>query len=307
MALDLTALPVYDGDISRKIYSDIVLGGVMIEKGGMEPFTNVKNLIRIPSINGASGLQADDCTFSPVGNLVFTDKELRVCSFKINQQICWLDLETKYTSQWMNPGANTEAPASIVELWVNEVMKYNKKEIGEIVWQGDAVTPAAGYLGLCTGLIKQFTDNADTVTVNIAAPTTAANLVANLNLMYNAIPEEIMNEEDLAFYLPLGMKKFFHQAITSAGTQVNQLGININGDSYFFYDIQVIFDPGMPANNMVVSFGRNFLMATDLISDIDALTVINMHPLGQGKNIRLQGSYKFGVGYRNGAYVVWGV
>ena len=296
----------YSGLQALEFYTDIVFGAPTIAQNKLRFITGVKDSIKIPALNGVSGLQADSCDQTEVGNIELTEKTISVCKMKINQSICIQDLETSFISESLRRGAlNSDVPSDVLTYWMDIVTKQTMDEYEQILWQGDTTYVGPNtYLALCDGFLKAFAADPDVIPV-AGVPLTALNIVTEMNKVYDAIPDVMMNRPDLCFYLPIKAKKFFTQAITSNVGQVNWLGISQSGDTQYFHDIPVCFSQGIPNDEMVCSFVDNLWAAVDLTNDPENVEVINFSKTTGADKVGLKGRFMSGVNYYSGGYVVY--
>jgi hypothetical protein len=176
----------------------------------------------------------------------------------------------------------------------------------EILWQGDVnyVGPNS-YLALCDGFLKLFANDPNVITVP-GVVLTAANIVAEMTKVYDAIPDVMMNDPELKFYMPINTKKMFRQAIASSPSQVNNLGIGLVGnDDFDFFGIPILFTHGIPANRIVASLRWNLWVAVDLTEDVQNIEVINFSKTTGADKVGLKARFMSGVNIYAGKYVVY--
>ncbi|MBL4703719.1 MAG: hypothetical protein JKY54_04310, partial [Flavobacteriales bacterium] len=120
------------------------------------------------------------------------------------------------------------------------------------IWQGDAVNS-----GEFDGFIKILT--ADAAVNKVTGITlTAANIIAELNKIYDAIPDAILHK-DLVWAVPYQAEKLYKQAIGAA----DYLNAGVVGDKpldFLANDLSPV--SGMPANTIVVYDKKNFFFGT---------------------------------------------
>lgn len=291
--------------IAQGFYSDTLYKASSIANGVVTVYPNIKNSQKITSLNTASGLQVYSCAWSPDGDLDADGILLSTCKLKINKEICKDEIEQTYLSQLMRLGTGAEIPSNILQFWIDRTLEATSLDIERIMWAGDT-TSLDPILKLCNGYIKEFADATGTareVIEGTIVAMTAANLVAQLIVAYNLIPDQLMGNTDLWITLPIGVKKFFQLAINSTVTQVNTLGINIVGDSYTYNNLPINFSAGMPANNIVIAPSSQLAFGTDLLSDIQAIEVDKVDRLSD--NYGLKAVMIVGTQFLNPNEIVW--
>ena len=280
---------------SSEIYSDCIFGAPTLEKGGVKFLTTVKKSVKIPIMNMSSVLQSDACVWNPQGDLTLTDKEVTVCKMRFNVEFCIQDLETSYLSEQMQAGAmNSDFPASPLDYVLGLITKTVRKDYEMLLWQGDT-TSLNPTLALCDGFLKVLAADPNTIPVAGVA-LTAANIVAELTKVYDAIDDCIMDDPELKLYMPIGTKKMLRQAIAASPSQVNNLGIGLVGnDDFDFFGIPIIFTNGIPADTIVATTVWNLQVGCDLVQDIDEIKVLNFSNTKGDDVIAVKGRFFSGV------------
>ena len=291
--------------IAQGFYSDTLYKASSIANGVVTVYPNIKNSQKITSLNTASGLQVYSCAWSPDGDLDADGILLSTCKLKINKEICKDEIEQTYLSQLMRPGTGAEIPSNILQFWIDRTLEATSFDIERIMWAGDT-TSLDPILKLCNGYMKKLADATGTareVIEGTIVAMTAANLVAQLIVAYNLIPDQLMGNTDLWITLPIGVKKFFQLAINSTVTQVNTLGINIVGDSYTYNNLPINFSAGMPANNIDIAPASQLGFGTDLLSDIQAIEADKVDKFSD--NYGLKAVMIVGMQFLNPNEIVW--
>lgn len=295
-------LGTYDGKYdSAQIYSDCIFGAPTIEAGGVKFIQAVKKSTKIPIMNWSNVIQADGCSWTPSGNITLTDKELTVCKFKFNVEVCIQDLETSYMSEMQSQGAlNSDFPSTPLEYVTSLLTKAVRQDFERILWSGDT-TSLDPTLSLCDGILKIAAADPAT-TIIPAVVLSAANIITELNKVYTAIDDCIMDDNELRLYMPIGTKKMLRQAMASAVNQVNNLGLGLVGDSFDFFGIPIIFTNGIPANTIYASPIQNSQVGADLVSDIDEVKILNFANTKGDDILAFKGRWFSGVQIFNGMY-----
>ena len=157
-----------------------------------------KNSINVPNIDTSRSLKAGSCTFAATGDITVGTNKITVVDVDINKEICESDIEAIFLSDQMRPGSNNEEflPEMVRDMIVELEMKSTKKELEEMVWQGDTAGGAGNHLDILDGLIKKFL--ADAAVVDVATPVTltTANIETEIGKVVAAIPEAMLNEQN---------------------------------------------------------------------------------------------------------------
>lgn len=266
---------IFTPDYVKTFFSEAIYSTTTLNQGGLTLIPNVINSIRLPYINMGSGLQADSCNFSASGNVTLDMKTLAVCTLKINKEFCLADYEGAYFADVLGAGAlNKELPTDFTQQLMDKEALEVANDIDNITQNGTGA--GVGLLSLCEGYLSKFAADANITLVATPVAITAANIIAEMNEMYNTMLATLISSPRLRFYIPLSYQRFLINATQIDPAQVNMLGVSMVNGQFTFQNIPIIFVPTMPANNMVLAEYTNLFMGTDLQSDFSQITMIDL-------------------------------
>lgn len=286
----------YYGKDTDGFFSVALMTGDTKSKVRLVP--NVKNTIKIGSLNLGDILQPDDCDIEGAGNYTLAQKELVVCPLAIKIPLCAQDYESNYLSESLKPGSNIEEnfPNGFVDYLFNLAAMKISEQTEKLFWQGDA---AGSPASLCDGMIKKLW--ADNTVIDVTGQTlTSSNIITEIGKVYAAIPETISENGQVLIFISRKAAKLYRQALVAANPAL--IAYN-NGDFTLRYiDIELVVSAGMRANQMVAADPMNLWYGTDLINDEKELRLIN-DPT-KPKIWYIMTSFKFGVNYGVGLEIV---
>jgi hypothetical protein len=296
--LSFTDNTVFTGRDAEGFYANALLTGS--SKSLFTLIPNVKSKIKLANLNIGNVLQPFSCSFNNTGEGTLSQKSFEVAPIAIQLSYCASTFETNYLSQLLRPGSNGAEvmPPSVEAFLMNEVSNKVSADLEQIVFKGNTAT-ASYPLSLADGLEKQFLSDGTVIDVT-AATLSATNIIAQIGLVYNAIPAQILDEA--VIMVPSTAYRFYRQALAAA-----------SAEAYFMQDhselrylgIQVIEAKGMSNNRMVAARLSNLLLLTDLVSDFDDVKILPMANTTGEKTVRMIASFKFGVGYVYGSEIVY--
>jgi len=225
------------------------------------------------------------------------------CPIKVNVEICQSTLETSYVSHTMKNGSNHAEffPADFMNYITTELSNKMSADYEQLVWQGNTSLTASAYPNqLCDGLKKQFLADGDVVDVSATASITVANVIGELNNIYNAVPAAIKFSPDLVFYVSTAFLGAYKQAVAAASAEVYYVKDAVPE----FLGIPLILAQGLAANNAVAAETTNLFLISDLLSDFEQVRFLPMLDRTGDDTIRIVGRMKFAVSYAYGAEVV---
>ena len=302
MAFDVTALTAYIED------QDFPLIAKMQAEGGLAEHVNIQ-----AGIKGSSHLQfldsdvvfgADGCSRTPAGTTTFTQKTLTVGAIAISEDLCVKDLIGYWTQTMMKQGANTEAevPGEIERLWLDTKMNKLKNQLAKSDFQGDTGS-GTNNLSYYDGLLKLVDADGTTIAGNTGAVTavTVANILAVLDAMWLARPENIREKSNLSLWMPIAFYDLYVVALKNA----NLFHYKGEDGDVKLYGTDLTIRPTIGlsgTNRMVLAAEDNITIGVDGTGDEDQVEV-RVNPL-TNKSVFYDVTFKRGVQYAFGDEIV---
>lgn len=238
------------------------------------------------TIVSSSSIIADaDCDFSD-GTLTLTDRALEPTDKKLNLSLCATDLEKDWQAAQMQAGANNSNIAGDFPAFL---MDYLGAQIGENIENQ-----------IWTDMVTNLTADGDVVDVT-GTTLSAANIIAQIQAAYDAVPASVYGKDDLRIYLGTNATRFYIQAMSALG----YLNAYYAGDvPLLFEGVEVAHCPGLAADTMVVGRVSNLYWGTDLVSDATTFKVLDMRDTTGANEIRIAANFSSGVQHAVGGDIV---
>lgn len=269
----------------------------------MQILTGVKSSIQVPALSDTLFYQdGAACGFTASGDTTISARVLTVGRIKVNKEWCVKDLETKYTQLLLSPGSNYEAlPGKIDQAFVETVIGTMGETNEKAIWQGDT-TSGDPNLNKYDGLVKIINAASGTVQANASAFTgiatvtaiTAANIVAVMQGVYNAIPVQILDKADLKVSVGTDLFRMYQMALINANLfhfipTENGLGeMKIHGTN-----VTVISTPGLIGTNAIYALrDSNMFLGVDLENEEEEFKFWYSEDFDV---VRFKSSFKYGV------------
>jgi hypothetical protein len=281
MAFDVSLLPAYVDQNRLPLLRKAIFGGKTI--GLLQKQLDVKSASALNIIDDSVYFQeGEGCTYTPSGSTTFSQRNITTGKIKVQKEFCLDDLEPKYTQFLLNAGALQDGMAgSFEETLIEGQLREINKKMEIAVWQGNTAS-ANGDLNQFDGLIKVVSGATGYVTGNSATygttytSITAANVIAVLQQVYAAIPEDILQDEDTVIMVGTDVYRLFVQALTNAN-MYHYVSDGTRRDMEFILpgtDIRVIGLFGLSGTRVIMS-GKlnNFFYGTDLMNDWEKFQV----------------------------------
>jgi hypothetical protein len=169
------------------------------------------------------------------------------------------------------------------------------------IWSG-ANANAGEFDGFATLLAA---DAALPAAQEVAGTTvTAANVVAEMGKIVDAIPAALYGNEDLYLYVSQNMARAYVRALGGFGASglgangTNALGTQwYNNGSLSFDGVKIFVANGMGANRAIATTKDNLYFGTSLLSDMTEVKVIDLADIDGSQNVRVIMRLSAGVQY----------
>lgn len=267
MAFVVSGLSDYVQNNKELMLKDIVLGADSIQRMTIQP--GVKKDAELNFLNVQPTLQdGSSCGFSNGGNATFTKRVIETGAIKVNMSFCEKDLLGKWTEYVVRFGANNnEFPFE--QYLMDEIVKSIKAQMEKAVWQNDKSGGA-----LFDGLLKIINNASGTIKETITSGKSAYDAIYQV---YMAIPEEILEAEDLAINVSPKVFRAFCKELTdmnlfhyTAGEKVNE--VILPGTSCPVKCVRGLADStGTNYRKIVATYDRNLVYGCDMLEDAETL------------------------------------
>ena len=295
MADSLTKL--YVGEEAAGFISASLLSGETLAKGNITVLPNVTFKVNLKNFDlSASSVKDATCDFTDAGDITYVEKALAPENFGLNKELCKKDWLSTYAGATMRAGVDGTLPANFQEYIIGHAGALVGQQVEQSIWAG-----ATSTNGQFDGFQVQLAADSDVVDVT-GTTLSAANIIAELGKVTDAILDANYGQEDLAIYVGTAAMKFYVSAQAALGYQ-DQFHVGVTEAN--FEGTKLILAPGMGADKMVAARKSNLFFATDLASDMAEVKVIDMTENDGSDNVRLVMKWNAGVGYANGSDIVY--
>lgn len=234
---------------------------------------------KVGRLDGSNLVQTGStCAFNDSGTIVVSEKELYPLPYFINVQLCYEDLEAIYNS--LNTGAlnqeelSASFSAALTELMVSK-MNSNMQSV---------------YINKMDSLITTHALTGDTPS--------ASTIVSIFSQMVQAIPEDVLENENLTFYMNKKTLQLYYDYLATLAKLTPQDVMTPN-----YMGIKIVTIPTIATGKIYLLETGNIYIGVGALDEFSSLQIIDMKPLGQGNNVRLilQGKGDLVVGWEEEA------
>lgn len=290
-----------------------------IDNGYVRVLPNITKDARIKKLvmanNTISQVDGRDCAWSPTQRFELNEATISVKNYKINEEQCLEDLDSVYSEMVFNSiGATKDKypavgePQNLESALMFHLQNALSNDIERIIWGGSGNTVA----GIHDGILDKAL--ADASTIKVANPVTidASNVLAEIQRVYDAIPDAVLNEGEfepekaaVRIFVGLDIMRYLKQALSTTPTNylVTLPSFTVSGDKIFYMGVEIAL-VGLPRSTMVAASKDNLYFATDLLSDTQEIRAQMGNDLFDEAKWYAKGAYRADAGYIFGDEVV---
>lgn len=299
----------YSGEFSGKYIAASLLSADTLDKGNITIMPNVKFKSVIKKASTDDIVKDATCDFQTgQGTLTLEEKILQPEEFQVNLDICKKDLHSDWEAAQMGYSAFDNLPANFSDFVLAHVAAKVADRTEKNIWSGSTAT-SGQFDGFATLLAADTDLPAGQDIVGTAV--TAANVVAELGTVVDAIPTAVYGSEDLAIYAASNVVRAYTRALGGfqSGGQgaagYENKGNNQSLGSLFFDGIPVIPCRGAADDMIIAAEKSNLFFGTGILNDMNEVRVIDMAETDGSQNVRVVMRFTAGVQYAQVSDIVY--
>jgi hypothetical protein len=295
----------YSGEFSKKYISAALLSASTIENGGIEVMPNVKYKSVIQRLATDAIVKNATCAFDATSTVTLTERVITPEEFQVNLELCKKDFASTWQSIEMGMSAFETLPKSFADYLIGHVAAKVAENNEVSIWRGANATAGQfdGFVPLAT---------ADATVIDVVGTTvTAANVIAELGKVVDAIPSALYGKEDLYIYVSQNVARAYVRALGGfAASGLGANGTNSQGTQWFnngslsFDGVKIFVANGLASNYMMAAQKSNLYFGTGLLSDHNEVKLIDMADIDGSQNVRVVMRFTAGVQYGVGSEIV---
>ena len=299
MATTTSITTTYAGESAGKYISAALLSGNTIANGGLtiRPNVKFKEVVKRLELDGIT--KNGTCDFNDTSTLTLTERILEPKELQVNLELCKKDFRSDWDAISMGYSAFDNLPSSFQDYLISYVAAKVAQKNEQNIWAG------ADGEGSFNGFSTLLAADADLPAAQevAGATVTAANVVAELGKVVDAIPSALYGRDDLFIYVSQNIFRAYKRALggfqsggqgaAGVGSQGNNQDINI----LYFDGVKIFMANGLGANTAVATTKDNLQFGTGLLSDHQEVKVLDMADLDGSQNVRIIMRFTAGVQY----------
>lgn len=303
MSVSLTS--TYAGEFSGKYIAAALLSASTLDSGAISILPNVKFKSVIQKGATDDIVKDASCDFvTNQGTLTLTEAVLQPEEFQVNLELCKKDLHNSWEAAQMGYSAFDNLAPSFAEFVISHVAAKVADKTEKNIWSG-----ATANSGEFDGFTAKLTADADVIDV-VAGTVTAANVIAELGKVVDAIPTSVYGQEDLTLYVSSNVARAYIRALGGFAATIGANGSDNKGTQWYnggelsFDGINIFVAKGLADNTMVAAQKSNLYFGTGLLSDQNEVRVIDTSETLGDMNVRVIMRFTAGVQHVFGGDIV---
>lgn len=299
MATTTSITTTYAGEHKGQIISAALLSGNTLANQAITVKPNIifKEVVR--RLETDSLIRGGSCDFTDTSTITSTERILQPKELQVNLELCKKDWVNDWAGLQLGFSAFRNVPASIQDYIVQYAAEKVAASIETSIWSG---TAGANDFDGFSALVA--VDAALPAAQEVAGTTvTAANVIAELGKVADAIPSALYGNEGLHIYVAQNVYRAYKRAL--GGFQANGVGAagymaqgnNQDIPVQYFDGIKVFMANGLADNKMIATIKDNLYFGTSLVSDYNEARILDMSEIDGSQNFRLIMRFLAGVQY----------
>ena len=303
MSVSLTT--TYAGEFSGKYIAAALLSASTLDNNAITILPNVKFKSVIQKASTDDIVKDASCDFvTDAGTLTLTEAVLTPKELQVNLQLCKKDLHDSWEAAQMGYSAFDNLAPNFADFVIGHVASKVADKMERNIWSGAAATSGEfdGFTALLT---------ADGTVNDVTATTvTAANVIAELGKIVDAIPTAVYGKEDLTLYVSSNIARAYVRALGGFATDLGANGTDNKGTQWYnggqlsFDGINIFVAKGLADNTAIAAEKSNLFFGTGLLSDTNEVKVIDMSDIDGSQNVRVVMRFTGGVQHAIGSDIV---
>jgi hypothetical protein len=295
----------YAGEFAGKYISAALLSGTTIANGGIEVKPNIKFKEVIKKIATDTIVRNASCDFDASSTVTLTERILQPEEFQVNLQLCKKDFRSDWEAVEMGFSAFDSLPPSFADFLLSHVVDKVAQKTEQNIWRG-----VTANVGEFDGFVALATADAAVVDV-VGVAITAANVIAEMGKVVDAIKAELYGKEDLYLYVSQNVARAYVRALGGFGASgLGANGTNAEGTQWYnngaltFDGVKIFLANGLANSFMMAAEKSNLYFGTGLLSDNQEVKVIDLEEIDGSQNVRIVMRFTAAVQFGNATDIV---
>ena len=290
---NLSSLQTYTDEVGGELIRRAILEGETAKIIKVQP--GIKGSQSINLLDSTLVVQDGTCGWSSSGATTYTQRDIAVCNYKVNESLCPADLNDYWLGQLLTPGSYNETvpfEQQIAELKTAQISQY----IENLMWQASSgSTCFSGFKELFGKLGTGTTTVTGGISLNGQSAISSVSALTQVDALVEQIPDDVVDRTDwVVFMSHANYRKYLINYRTANYFHFNPE--NSYQDFKTFHPAtNILVHPvgGLNGSNLVVLAPAGYMvMGVDLMSDSETLKMFYSVDFDE---VRLRSNFKIGV------------
>lgn len=290
---NLSSLATYTDEVGGELIRRAILEGETAKIIKVQP--GIKGSQSINLLDSTLVVQDGTCGWNSSGSTTYTQRDIAVCAYKVNESLCPADLNDYWLGQLLTPGSYNETvpfEQQIAELKTAQISQY----IENLMWQASSgSTCFSGFKELFAKLGTGTTTVTGGISLNGQSPISSVSALTQVDALVEQIPDDVVDRTDwVVFMSHANYRKYLINYRTANYFHFNPE--NSYQDFKTFHPAtNILVHPvgGLNGSNLVVLAPAGYMvMGVDLMSDSETLKMFYSVDFDE---VRLRSNFKIGV------------
>ena len=283
---NLSSLATYTDEVGGELIRRAILEGETAKLVKVQ--AGVKGSQAINLLDSTLVVQDGTCGWNSSGSTTYTQRDITVCQYKINESLCPADLNNYWLGQLLTPGSYPETvpfEEQISILKTQQISQYIENQL----WQASSATT-------CFSGFKELLQNTSGVN-NLTGQTaiTSTSGLSQVDALIEQIQDDVVNRTDLVVFMShAAYRKYLINYRTANYYHYNPEN-SYEDFKTFHPGTNILVHPvgGLNNSNLVVLGVAGYMvMGVDLLSDSETLKMFYSVDFDE---VRLRSNFKVGV------------
>jgi len=290
---NLSSLATYTDEVGGELIRRAILEGETAKIIKVQP--GIKGSQSINLLDSTLYVQDGTCGWTSSGATTYTQRDIAVCAYKVNEALCPADLNDYWLGQLLTPGSYNESvpfEQQIAELKTAQISQY----IENIMWQASSATTCfSGFKQLFGKLGTGTTTVTGGISLTGQSAISSVSALTQVDALVEQIPDDVVDRTNwVVFMSHANYRKYLINYRTANYFHFNPE--NSYQDFKTFHPAtNILVHPvgGLNGSNLVVLAPAGYLvMGVDLMSDSESLKMFYSVDFDE---VRLRSNFKIGV------------
>ena len=285
--LDVTS--TYSGESAGQYISASLFTSDTLDKGLVTIHPNVKYKQVISKVDASSLVADASCEFTPGGSVVLTEVVLEPKQLQVNLELCKSDFINSWEALSLGYSSFNNIPANFNDYLIAKVAENVAEATEKSIWTG-----VGANNGEFAGLVADIYAAADAITIT-GTTINSTNVLATMEAVYEAIPEQLFGKQDLRLFVSQKVAKAYQAALSStSGSYLNWLTVDSKPLNYQGVPVEVV--SGLAGEDVIIAAQiSNLHFGTGLMDDFNRVQIIDMQNITGSDTYRIIMKYSAGV------------